>query len=66
MTTDRHDAPPSPATAQLPPTQIGPRLFEWGTRTYVMGIINVTPTRSPATACWLAWPVGGERPARPL
>jgi len=43
MTTDRHDAPPSPATAQLPPTQIGPRLFEWGTRTYVMGIINVTP-----------------------
>ena len=43
MTTDRHDAPPSPATAQLPPTQIGPRLFEWGIRTYVMGIINVTP-----------------------
>jgi dihydropteroate synthase len=29
--------------APLPPTQIGPRLFEWGSRTYVMGIINVTP-----------------------
>jgi dihydropteroate synthase len=27
----------------LPPTQIGPRLFEWGSRTYVMGILNVTP-----------------------
>jgi dihydropteroate synthase len=25
------------------PTRIGPRLFEWGSRTYVMGIINVTP-----------------------
>ena len=25
------------------PTRIGPRLFEWGTRTYVMGIVNVTP-----------------------
>jgi dihydropteroate synthase len=23
--------------------RIGPRLFEWGTRTYVMGIVNVTP-----------------------
>jgi len=29
--------------APLPPTQIGPRLFEWGSRTYVMGIVNVTP-----------------------
>jgi dihydropteroate synthase len=27
----------------LPATQIGPRLFEWGSRTYIMGIINVTP-----------------------
>jgi dihydropteroate synthase len=24
-------------------TQIGPRRFEWGARTYVMGIVNVTP-----------------------
>jgi dihydropteroate synthase len=31
--------PPPP----LPPTQIGTRLFEWGSRTYVMGIVNVTP-----------------------
>ncbi|HET9614264.1 MAG TPA: hypothetical protein VFP22_05600, partial [Candidatus Limnocylindrales bacterium] len=25
------------------PMQIGPRSFAWGSRTYVMGIINVTP-----------------------
>ena len=25
------------------PTEIGPRLFEWGTRTFVMGIVNATP-----------------------
>jgi len=31
------------APAPLPPTQIGPRLFEWGSRTFVMGIVNVTP-----------------------
>ena len=31
------------APAPLPPTRIGPRLFEWGSRTYVMGIVNVTP-----------------------
>jgi dihydropteroate synthase len=31
------------APVKLPPTRIGPRLFEWGTRTYVMGIVNVTP-----------------------
>jgi dihydropteroate synthase len=33
---DRIATPPAP-------TQIGPRLFEWGTRTFVMGIVNVTP-----------------------
>jgi dihydropteroate synthase len=31
--------PPEP----LPATQIGRQLFEWGSRTYVMGIVNVTP-----------------------
>jgi dihydropteroate synthase len=39
-------ADPAPLAAPLgppPPTQIGPRLFEWGRRTYVMGIVNVTP-----------------------
>jgi dihydropteroate synthase len=25
------------------PTQIGSRLFDWGSRTFVMGIVNVTP-----------------------
>lgn len=27
----------------LEPTRIGDRLFEWGSRTFVMGIVNVTP-----------------------
>jgi len=31
------------APAPLPPTRIGPRTFEWGSRTYVMGVVNVTP-----------------------
>jgi dihydropteroate synthase len=38
--------PPAPAglTATTPaPTRIGPTLFHWGSRTYVMGILNVTP-----------------------
>lgn len=34
---------PAPRLSPPAPTQIGPRLFEWGTRTYVMGIVNVTP-----------------------
>jgi dihydropteroate synthase len=38
---------PAGATAGIPgpadPTRIGPRLFDWGSRTYVMGILNVTP-----------------------
>jgi len=25
------------------PTRIGPQIFDWGSRTYVMGILNVTP-----------------------
>ncbi len=29
--------------AKLGETRIGPRVFRWGTRTFVMGIINVTP-----------------------
>jgi dihydropteroate synthase len=33
-----------PTTEQVPgATRIGPRSFEWGARTYVMGILNVTP-----------------------
>jgi dihydropteroate synthase len=31
------------AAPPLPPTRIGPTAFEWGSRTYVMGIVNVTP-----------------------
>ena len=29
--------------ATVPPIQIGGRRFEWGVRTYLMGIVNVTP-----------------------
>ena len=36
MTTDSR--PPHPG-----PTRIGPTTFRWGARTYVMGILNVTP-----------------------
>ena len=40
-------AVPSGATTGLPAplgsTRLGPRTFDWGTRTYVMGILNVTP-----------------------
>nr|HRC61748.1 dihydropteroate synthase [Dehalococcoidia bacterium] len=32
------DAAPCPA-----PIRIGNRTFEWGARTYIMGILNVTP-----------------------
>jgi dihydropteroate synthase len=35
---------PAPPVIPVPAsTKIGPRLFEWGTRTFVMGIVNVTP-----------------------
>ena len=38
---------PSDASDGLPgsprPLAIGPRIFDWGSRTYVMGILNVTP-----------------------
>ncbi len=39
---------PTPATASArttdpAPTRIGPATFRWGTRTFVMGIVNVTP-----------------------
>jgi dihydropteroate synthase len=35
--------PPSAPMSAPVATRIGPRLFEWGTRTFVMGIVNVTP-----------------------
>ncbi len=31
------------STSQFPPTMIGSYEFEWGKRTYVMGIVNATP-----------------------
>ncbi|MEX1169731.1 MAG: dihydropteroate synthase [Chloroflexota bacterium] len=35
--------PGAPAQAPPPPSRVGRRTFAWGTRTFVMGIINVTP-----------------------
>lgn len=41
MTSEPSDA--STTLRVLPPTRIGPTTFAWGERTYVMGILNVTP-----------------------
>ena len=34
---------PGKSAARPPPTTIGPTRFEWGRRTYVIGVLNVTP-----------------------
>jgi dihydropteroate synthase len=34
---------PPPRSNFVKPLQIGNHLFDWGSRTYVMGILNVTP-----------------------
>jgi len=39
----RPAGPPPRAPIALPPTRIGTTLFEWGSRTFIMGIVNVTP-----------------------
>jgi len=53
------DGAPSGLPAGLGATRIGQRTFSWGTRTFVMGILNVTPdsfsgdgllARTPAAA----------------
>ena len=36
-------ADPPTARRAIEPTTIGPTTFAWGARTYVMGILNVTP-----------------------
>lgn len=36
-------ADPTTARRSIEPTTIGPTTFAWGARTYVMGILNVTP-----------------------
>lgn len=38
-----HDAASGIPDQPPPPTLIGTRIFTWGSRTYVMGVINVTP-----------------------
>ena len=43
MTPADNAAPPGHSTAPILPTQIGPRTFDWGSRTFIMGIVNVTP-----------------------
>jgi dihydropteroate synthase len=41
------------------PSRIGPRTFQWGERTYVMGIINVTPDSFSGDGVLAAREVGG-------
>jgi dihydropteroate synthase len=43
MTQPPEDPRDAPDPAGLGETRIGPRTFVWGKRTYVMGILNVTP-----------------------
>jgi dihydropteroate synthase len=42
------------------PSRIGPRTFQWGERTYVMGIINVTPDSFSGDGVLAAREVGGN------
>jgi dihydropteroate synthase len=48
--------------ATLGETRIGPRVFRWGTRTYVMGILNVTPDSFSGDGLLPAGPVGTDAP----
>ncbi len=44
-------------------TRIGPRAFRWGTRTYVMGILNVTPDSFSGDGLLAPGPAGARGPA---
>jgi len=37
------DSPPTSHPTRPAPSRIGPTTFAWGERTFVMGILNVTP-----------------------
>ena len=37
------DSPPASHPTRPAPSRIGPTTFAWGERTFVMGILNVTP-----------------------
>ena len=53
-----------PPTASLPPTIWGGRRLIWGERTYVMGILNITPdsfSRDGLALSDLTPDAGGER-----
>jgi dihydropteroate synthase len=43
MSQDAHTAATRSQRAEIEPTRIGPTAFAWGERTFVMGILNVTP-----------------------
>ena len=49
--------------ATLGETRIGPHVFRWGTRTYVMGILNVTPDSFSGDGLLAAGPDGAGGPA---
>ena len=57
---DRHDHPADRPPA-IAPTTIGPTTFAWGARTYVMGIVNVTPDSFSGDGLL----AGRRRPGRP-
>jgi dihydropteroate synthase len=48
------------AIPAIPDTRIGPRLFQWGSRTFVMGIVNVTPDSFSGDGLLGAARTGGE------
>ena len=50
---------------KLGETRIGPRVFRWGTRTFVMGIINVTPDSFSGDGLLPADGAGSQRSGRP-
>jgi dihydropteroate synthase len=39
----KHMGPDTDTTVDMTPLRIGDATFEWGTRTFIMGILNVTP-----------------------
>ena len=55
-----HPGVPAPAPAPRAPTRIGPAMFDWGRRTFVMGIVNMTPDSFSGDGLLMA---GGDRVA---
>jgi dihydropteroate synthase len=52
----------TPPALDLGTTRIGPRTFQWGERTFVMGILNVTPDSFSGDGLLATGPGAGEDP----